>query len=662
MKALALLGLLLASIANASPNFNHKQTHLTVNSNTLSTCPVTVGSLTLRVSQPRTTGSDHLVVFYNATATTDSTTLGGANNAFQDVYYSWNFGDTGASGTGTWPYGSNPNVNSMNSATGAVASHLYIVPDGQGDTSFTATVSATDGTNTATCLAPQVTVYDATGSNGFPTTATVCVFNASVGSGCPTGAATLTASTFSALNANIGGKRYLFKCGDTFSGDNYTTSGVKARAGAYGGCQSTKTNRPIFSGSGTNHMIQLSPGIGDLVMSDIDFHGNGTESNAIYQSASPFLGILYQVTLYNLNTTGTSGAFGYTQGAQYAIINSAMQNMRSSIGVYFNIWENNPPYSGNTINNLDYAAAIGNLFNGTGNTSTGAGQEVFRISSCRYCVISSNTIENANNVGGVLKIHEGNTYASCGVGFTGPPCPSFPCTVGGSFVNTNCWVGAYTELLEVSDNWFGGTSGGVSVDIEPQSSAREEHLRNIVFERNIYAGSLCCQGSPGQMRTSVVNLTIRDNVFYDIAGSSTQYPQYALNIGQLGLEPVPTGVEVFNNACYMPNPQDNAQVCFAFGGLTLNAAANNSFGENNLFYAASGTHTMFVNNGTGNTLSNNSGNSAGNPAFTNGSGTFTLSTDFKPTANFSGGTSLPVFYDALGIAWAPAWDLGAVHH
>ena len=49
-------------------------------------------------------------------------------------------------------------------------------------------------------------------------------------------------------------------------------------------------------------------------------------------------------------------------------------------------------------------------------------------------------------------------------------------------------------------------------------------------------------------------------------------------------------------------------------------------------------------------------------SFANASGTLSKITDYKPTANYSGGTSVPVFYDALGVAWSPTWDLGAVHH
>ena len=55
----------------------------------------------------RDTGISPLLVFFDATGTTDSS-ITGNTTAFQDVTYTWNFGDTGASGTDTWAYGSNP--------------------------------------------------------------------------------------------------------------------------------------------------------------------------------------------------------------------------------------------------------------------------------------------------------------------------------------------------------------------------------------------------------------------------------------------------------------------------------------------------------------------------------------------------------------------------
>ena len=61
-------------------------------------------------------------------------------------------------------------------------------------------------------------------------------------------------------------------------------------------------------------------------------------------------------------------------------------------------------------NNLDYQALIGNLVNGAERRPrSGAGEEAVRISAGRLGVIENNTIQNANNIGAVLKLHNGNT-------------------------------------------------------------------------------------------------------------------------------------------------------------------------------------------------------------------------------------------------------------
>ena len=193
-----------------------------------------------------------------------------------------NFGDTGASGSGTWTYGANAGHNSKNTATGGIAAHLYVTSGT--DTPYTATVTATDGTNTASCQVP-VTAYDPAGANGFAGTKTTCVSASGTpvpGSGdCPAGAAVLSTSSFNTAlgSAYFGsGKRVLFKCGDTFSGDNVTLTATTASIGAYGGCQGTQTGQPIFndtSGSGA-YQLDISPNSGDLRIADIYFNGNGT--------------------------------------------------------------------------------------------------------------------------------------------------------------------------------------------------------------------------------------------------------------------------------------------------------------------------------------------------------------------------------------------------
>ncbi len=92
------------------------------------------------------------------------------------------------------------------------------------------------------------------------------------------------------------------------------------------------------------------------------------------------------------------------------------------------------------------------------------------------------------------------------------------------------------------------------------------------------------------------------------------------------------------------------------------AATINSFAKNNLFYVPSkATGPTVDNTGSGNTVSNNTATVTNSPGFTNGSGDFSLISDFRPTANYLGGTSVPVWSDALGLLWGLTWDLGAVH-
>lgn len=127
------------------------------------------------------------------------------------------------------------------------------------------------------------------------------------------------------------------------------------------------------------------------------------------------------------------------------------------------------------------------------------------------------------------------------------------------------------------------------------------------------------------------------------------------------LERLPRGVnysfpqydELYNNTCY--NEGNCAR--FASDGATVRAA-NSSYAQNNLIYSAS----AISNTGTANTVSNNSTSTTANPGFKNQSGSSTGITDFKPTANYSGGTSVPNILDALGVPWGSTWDLGAMHH
>ncbi len=584
-------------------------------------------------------GISPLLVFFDATGTTD-TSISGRTTPFQDVSYTWNFGDAGASGTAAWKYGANPEGNSKNTATGGVAAHLYVTTGA--DTAYTVVVTAHDGANTVSCEL-GVKAYDPAGLNGFPGRKTTCVSASDKPTpgkdGCPIGARALHTTSFNtALGSLDTGTRVLFKCGDTFTGDNATLNGTTWSVGAYGGCEGTPTNRPIFKDSTNgNQVMGFAAGSGDGRISDIDMEGGGSGARGVWDSifnVGSTIKVIYQITLDNLLANGMGQCYGYAQGAQWGIVGSVCTGA-SNIAMFLNFNENNPGWSGNVINNLDYTAVLGNSITGVGAAGgTSSGIESARISACRMCPIENNTFLNANGVGAVLKLHNGNTNNSL---------PT--------------WTGIYTELVELSDNRFGGTSGANLVETAPQNANDDERLRNIVVERNEFGATTGAQGGR-LILVSAVSETLRDNVFY-MPGTPAQYAILGVQIAQRGVEPAPTEVEAYNNTCYAPNSVGSPQYCIGLDTIGgMHAAGTRSFAKNNLFYGVSGA--TVDNTGTGNTVANNSA-ASNNPGFTDATGKFTLISDFKPTTNYSGGVRVPVLYDALNIPWSP-WDLGAVHH
>jgi hypothetical protein len=196
----------------------------------------------------------------------------------------------------------------------------------------------------------------------------------------------------------------------------------------------------------------------------------------------------------------------------------------------------------------------------------------------------------------------------------------------------------------ISDNYFGGSSGANLVEVSPQNAVSDERQRYIVIERNLFAGT---ESYGRQLAVSGTNITVRDNVFRNASGS------IGAQIAERGIEPVPQFVQVYNNTCY----GGGSAACVAFSAMGNRAPGINSWALNNLIYNGGAVS----NAGSGNTVSNNTTATGNSPGFTNGTGNLSLISDFRPTANYSGATGVPVLYDALGTSWAPTWELGAVH-
>jgi hypothetical protein len=423
------------------------------------------------------------------------------------------------------------------------------------------------------------------------------------------------------------GKRVLFKCGDTFSGTNYTLSATKASIGAYGGCEGTTTNRPVLQASAGNIMFNMGTTSGDIRITDLVFDGAGQSTVTVFDTMNG--GSLnsnhpYQWTFYNLDAKHQVYSWRWGAGAQMGLIDSVAE--AQSATPYINVF---PNYAGTggawvttgTVPNDDYLFFAGNSF--TNGAPGNASYEVMRDSYASKHIISNNTMTNAGPYYATLKFHNLN-YA----------------TNGGS----GAWSGTYSQYDVISDNYFGGSSGANLVEVSPQNAQSDERLRYIVIERNLFAGS---ENDGRQLAVSGSSITVRDNVFHNASGS------YGVQVAERGIEPVPQFVQVYNNTC----SGGGSAACVAFNAMGNRAPGINSWAKNNLIYNSGAV----ANAGSGNTISNNTTATSSNPGFTNGSGNFSLISDFRPTANYLGGTIVPGIFDALGITWGLTWYLGAVH-
>jgi hypothetical protein len=467
------------------------------------------------------------------------------------------------------------------------------------------------------------------------------VYNTTPGSGCPAGANVLqTYSLSTALSSAFGSnKRVLFRCGDTFTGNYSFATGLnKASIGAYGGCENTTSGRPIFQNSNGN-TISLNNADNtptDVRITDIDFEDSAFTGEAIGSVSGAGQ---KQVTIYNVKSASKKGIM-LSDATESGVIDSYSATSYTDGGVdgyplYFNYYGNhclngsNATYCGlgsyNPANyyNVAYNAIIGNYLSKLG--ATMSGPETLRIGASRYIVVSNNSLVGSSpNWGATMKMISGNP--------------------------TSTWLGQYQEYSEVSDNYFTGPSGGNLVEINATDTHNDtdERHRYLVFERNLLAPST----QPNVGFTSYgANITVRNNVLYAAGGSMS----YGFQLQrQDNVTPGVTGVEEYNNTCYAKVTMSSC--------LLLDTSITSSFSQNNLFYNNGSATGAVVNNlgGASNTVANNTTSSATNPLLINASGSFSRISDFQPTQNYSGGAEVPVWYDGMGVAWSPTWNLGAL--
>jgi hypothetical protein len=441
--------------------------------------------LSLVVDASRVAGVAPLLVFFDTVGTTAAAT----ERPFQDLAYCWDFGDEDAGSFAT-------TGRSRNQAKGPVSAHVFETPG-----TYAVTVSARDADGLVASRAVEVVVEDP--DDVFAGAATTCFSGSGTFDGCPDGAGQVTTSDLGMLRDEIAsGKRLLLRRGETFTGSVGINVPGPGMVGAFG-----EGERPVVEASSTVFRISdKEPQFSDWRLVDLDVQGQSDEAEIV-----------------NITGTAPNLLLLRVRGER---IGAGIMAADSVIDYY-----NENGYPGNDIpdvlgmqdcelrelvggsgHNLSLISARRLAILGTvGDDSTG-GEHVLRLPYVDRGVLSNNDLGNAPNPRHVIKLHAPN-------------------------VNKD----KYTERMVISDNIFRSTGGHAwSVAISPQDDGKDERIRDIVIERNLFL--------PGTASVPLIiaaqDVLVRGNIF------NRAEQDLCVEVSQRGIEPAPARVSIVNNTCY----------------------------------------------------------------------------------------------------------------
>ncbi len=527
------------------------------------TVPAVSGAISLRAQALRVTGVSPLGVFFDATATTSSATP----RPFHELEYRWDFGDPAS---GFWTTGSRPGVSSKNAATGPMAAHVYDLASGDftaGSATRTVTLTATDGTSTATC-SMQIIITDpdvAFGPTAPPGGRTLCVSSApGTFAACPAGATQVVTSTFDffALTSNGANfKRILLRAGDTFTTTN--TSQISAEGPGHLGTFPYGGARAVLVGPTNKFVIGNAS---DWRIANIDFDGVNRTTNT--KCIQP-VGRAYQTTILN------NICRNLFLGMEFEILLLDFQNTSSQVAPIWHQWV----IQGNQfLNNFEYGflgimdkgAALGNVVTGI------QSQHAWRLGHGSKNIVSNNEFTGSPT---------GTALTFRGIGWE--------VNTRGSGNQFTLPANSFAEYSIASDNKITAVTGGLAYTYAASNAAEMPRFRNHISERNIVTST---NFGPA-MFTVAGDSTIRNNLF--VIGTPDMR---ALEIQQ-PVDPVITSFFVYNNSSFNGNVSGSSD----FNVVGGSAAVPNLVARNNLGVAPSNTAAGTIGaSGSGYTASNNS--------------------------------------------------------
>jgi len=573
----------------------------------------TASPISASFTASRISGVAPLAVLFDASSSTDPTQT---SYPFEELDYSWNFGDPGA---GTWSYGFNT---SKDKAYGPIAAHVFETP---GTYVVNLTVQGSSGSVTATPV--TITVSDP--NVVFAGTNTICFSPTGNYTGCPAGAQTVQTSSFATV---IGTScpsapcptRLLLHAGETFtvpgSGVNLNTVGPgtidKYDSGA----------NPIIQASSAaqnSYLLQVN-GVSDWRIRNLTIDPNGNIVRWLDVAANTSQLLMEKITAVGLFAGFTWSASGLSQ--LFAVENNISALVAGSPSGVGNI---------HFMSGVVKGAYLGNNFNDSVN-----GDHTIREQYGQKIVTSNNYFANACTTCAIFLIHG--------------------CSADGT--NSTCTPGDVAGQMVVSDNRIvaGLVSGIISIAPESFSAGlSNEPIQDVIFERNwVTAGS----STQNMVAVAASQVSIRDNIFDGGARTS------ALNVvalsGTYTGPPLPSNNWIYNNTVYVPS-STNIVALLNGGDLTDGPISL----VNTLAYSPVCSSCRVATHPTTAawiTQSNNStiGQMQINPNFTNGSGNFSLSSDYTLGAGSYGtgaGTNVPVYYDFFRNPFTQgSYNLGAI--
>ena len=519
------------SAARLGPNVNHRPRWATIGG-ILSVLLIlgadavaAPNTVTAKMTPSRTVGQAPLLVFFDATTSTDSDT----SKPIHHLTYCFDAGD---GNTGVYSLAGHKTTKKAQFCGSPLFAYVYEVPG-----TYTAKVTATaaDGDVHTTTATITVQAYNAVD--------TTCVSTSGNFSGCPSGAARVTNSDFD--NQATADLRVLFRCGENFSVSTTVSLTNGRHIGGFdsNGVVTNRRCRYNVTSGQPNPLFNITGD--DVRVTDGTWTGvNGSHFfTGVANSTADTDNLL--ISNWNLTTIRSMTVL------------AANSQGGSALPKYIGFFGVNAQDCGNSGDNCIFSAIEGFALVDSIFADSSNGEHVLRLQHGEDTFIHNVKLEEPADLKGLITARALDWAGG----------------IGGI---ANRW----SENVFVSDSWFVGKTAYSVSDCGKNDPAYTSHCRNHIYERNYATLDSSCYPSQGcsvmfhisQGGGIVQNYTYRNNLC-----DMTHSESYA----QCFKGAISSGAELYNNSMYSDAHSrsfyTDAQNCTAKNNLAWDNTGSQKF-------------------------------------------------------------------------------------